>query len=169
MKRKKLGNKLDESQLKSIFSAHLDAKSEKQIDLLHQYIEEIKLSEKNQKSIKITEFDESYLITIYGYPYECDKCIDIEFASYSDLPSIFNMEFGQLILMDELPDIDVSFYLQERNISVDGILCNALLRWFEDCWIKAGGWFFPLPIKLSGNYEGHYDDDIRMTKLYVDI
>lgn len=68
--------------------------------------------------------------------------------------------FAQFV--DDLPRADVSEY-RKNKICVEFIVVQSLYSWFADCWYKAGGWYFPIPIVLV---EGsHGDEPLRITKL----
>jgi len=45
------------------------------------------------------------------------------------------------------------------------ILGNIISDWTYDCWLKAGGWFFDIPTRLTIYTDPGYDSDRPLTKL----
>jgi len=53
------------------------------------------------------------------------------------------------------------------DLGYPDILGNIISDWTYDCWLKAGGWFFDIPTKLTVYTDPGYDSDRPLTKLEV--
>lgn len=50
--------------------------------------------------------------------------------------------------LNDLPIIDIDAYPDEY---IPGLIIDIVKQWFAECWWKAGGWDYPLPVVLSGH------------------
>lgn len=64
--------------------------------------------------------------------------------------------------VNDLPLIDVESYKEE--VSIPDLVVNHVKQWFAECWWKACGWEYKIPVELYG-HEGFGDgNSIKLTK-----
>jgi hypothetical protein len=50
--------------------------------------------------------------------------------------------------LNDLPIIDID---DDPEENIPGLIVDIVKQWFAECWWKAGGWDFPIPVVLSGH------------------
>ncbi len=71
-----------------------------------------------------------------------------------------NISFAEYA--NDLPSIDIESYSEEVNIP--HLVVDLVKQWFAECWWKACGWDYSLPVELLG-HDGFGDgDSIKLTK-----
>lgn len=64
--------------------------------------------------------------------------------------------------VNDLPLIDVEGYKEE--VSIPDLVVDHVKQWFAECWWKACGWDYNIPVELNG-HEGFGDgNSIKLTK-----
>lgn len=64
-------------------------------------------------------------------------------------PSIYPGQGLEIPLgLDTVPDFDDRYFEGEEFPGVD-LQANAIKAWFAECWWKAGGWSYPLPVVVE--------------------
>lgn len=61
-----------------------------------------------------------------------------------------------------LPTLDLNAY---KNINFPDMLTDLIVEWFAECWWKAGGWYYPIPVEIFGVEGFGCGDIITLTKI----
>ncbi len=51
----------------------------------------------------------------------------------------------------DLPLVDVEYYREEEEESIPDLVVDLIQQWFAECWWKAGGWDFKIPMNVYGH------------------
>ena len=129
--------------LPGIYRDRLDKLSDGLIDHLHQFIQ--KPLEPGVENARILVFPDEYgenISSIWMYFEGRNQKVDSEddrlFAGRTlELFSDFS----------SLPDMDLAVY---RELNFVDTLVDLIAAWFAECWWKAGGWYYPIPVEIIG-------------------
>jgi len=85
----------------------------------------------------------------------------ISIGLYLDSPNgAKHIAFAEYV--NDLPLIDVQSY--EEEFSIPDLIVDCAKQWFSECWWKACGWDFMIPVELYG-HDGFGDgNSIKLTK-----
>lgn len=64
--------------------------------------------------------------------------------------------------VNDLPLIDVESY--EEDISIPDLVVDHVKQWFAECWWKACGWEYELPLEIYGHESFGNGNSIKLTK-----
>ncbi len=144
--------------IKQIYRSELCIKTDELVEKIHEFIQ-IPL-ENNVDSAELQVFpdeqcegESSICIYFDGKDKKIDRNDPKLFAGQSlELYSSFN----------ELPTLDLEAY-EELDFST--MLVDLIIQWCAECWWKAGGWYYPVSVDISG-HDGYASiDRIALTKI----
>ncbi len=61
-----------------------------------------------------------------------------------------------------LPTLNLNAY---KNINFPDLLTDLIIEWFAECWWKAGGWYYPIPVEIFGGEGFGCGEIITLTKI----
>ena len=145
-KQKKLPERMTIDSLNKVYIKELERHSNQLINEIKSFLSEPIPSDVKEASVEVfpDEYGDGY--TSIGLYLTRSTTKHIPFAEY----------------VKDLPLIDVQSY--EEEISIPDLVVNHVKQWFSECWWKAGGWEYNVPIVVYG-HEGFGDgESIKITK-----
>lgn len=142
---KKLPNGMNVESLNRVYTKELGRHSDALIDEIANFLDEVVPSDVNEISIQVfpDEYGDGY--TSIGLYLHGKTTKHIPFAEY----------------VNDLPLIDVDSY--REVISIADMVVDHVKHWFSECWWKACGWKYNLPVTI-GSMDFGDGSIIQLTK-----
>jgi len=145
-KQKNLPNGMTIDSLKRVYKKELERHSNQLINEIKSFLSEPIPSDIKEASIEVfpDEYGDGY--TSVGLYLTGNTTKHIPFAEY----------------VKDLLLIDVASY--EEEVSIPDFVVDLVKQWFSECWWKAGGWEYNIPIEVYGHEGFGNGESIKITK-----
>jgi len=145
--RKDLPDGLPEDTIEKVFREELERHSNTLIDEIKDFLNKPPSEQVTEASAEV--FPDQY----------CDGYTGI--GLYLKDKTTKHYPFAKFVR--DLPYVDVDIYMEE-DIYVPDMVVDLVKTWFSECWFKAGGWDFPLPLEIIGHDGFGNGRAIKLTK-----
>ena len=145
-KRKNLPTGMSEESIRKVYDKELSRHSDQLIEEIKAYLTKPIYSDVTSATVEVfpDEYGDGY--TTIGLYLSGDKTTHVPFAEY----------------VDDLPLIDVESYADE--IHIPNMVVDLTKQWFAECWWKACGWGYKLPMEIYGHEDSGDGNSIQLIK-----
>ena len=155
--RREIPEQVPASKVIEILTQSLHKKSDELIDKIHEFLKEE--LEENVSSAEFVIFPEEYgysANSIWMYLDGKDKRLG------KDDPSLFaGKSFDFYSSFEQIPLIAESTY---EEINYPHLITDIIHNWFKECWWKAGGWYYNVPVTIIGHDGWGHLEHSELTK-----
>jgi hypothetical protein len=144
--------------IEGIYRQKLQKLSDSLIEKIHEFI---KISpEESVESAEFQVFPDEYgegESTIWMYFEGKDKKID-----KNDQRLFAGRSLEMYSDFSSLPTLDIEAY---EDLNFPNMIADLIIEWFAECWWKAGGWYYPVPVEIFGHEGFGSGEIIPLTKI----
>lgn len=82
----------------------------------------------------------------------------------SNIPGYYAGNSWNFYTPTDIPCFDGSNQVRFDDYGYPNAIADIILKWFAECWWKAGGWFYDVPAKINAAEDAGYVGFIQLTR-----